>query len=81
MNQKKLPQRSFRFTESDLVHLSINFYRDILRILLGEGNLIFGCTGPTDSNFWQAKIIIILILYINISFLTIHISFETIFFF
>ena len=68
MNQKKLPQRSFRFTESDLVHLSINFYRDILRILLGEGNLIFGCTGPTDSN-------------INISFLTIHISFETIFFF
>ena len=27
---------------------------------LGEGNLIFWCTGPTDSKFWQIKIIILI---------------------
>ena len=36
---------------------------------LGEGNLIFCCTGPNDRNFWQIKIVIILISHINISFL------------
>ena len=36
---------------------------------LGEGNLIFCCTGPNDHNFWQIKIVIILISHINISFL------------
>ena len=30
--------------------------------------------GPTDPNFWQTKIIIILISHINISFFTIYIS-------
>ena len=29
---------------------------------LGEGNLIFFCTGPIDSNFWQIKIIIIILI-------------------
>ena len=48
---------------------------------LGEGKLIFRCTGLTDSNFRQTKIKIILISYINISFITIFNSFNMIFFF
>ena len=35
------------------------FYSHINNItqknMLGEGNLIFCCTGPTDLNFWQVK--------------------------
>ena len=34
--------------------------------VLGEEHLIFCCTGPTDPNFWQIKIIMILISHINI---------------
>ena len=34
----------------------------------GEGNLIFCCTGLTDPNFWNIKIIIIMISHIYISF-------------
>ena len=33
---------------------------------LGEGNLIFCCTDPTDPNFQKIKIIIIVISHINI---------------
>ena len=47
----------------------------------GEGNLFFCCTGPTNLNFRQTKIIIILICYINISIFTIYISFNMIIFF
>ena len=47
---------------------------------LGEGNLIFCCTGPTDSNFWEIKIII-LISYIKIFLFTIYFSSNMIFFF
>ena len=48
---------------------------------LGEGNLIFCCTVPTDPNFRQTKIIIIPISYINISSFTIYISCNLNFFF
>ena len=40
--------------------------------LLGEGNLIFCCTGPSDPNFWQIKTII-LTLHITMCF-TIYFS-------
>ena len=33
---------------------------------LGKGNLIFCCTDPTDPNFQQIKIVIIVISHINI---------------
>ena len=53
----------------------------LLRHGLGEGNLIFCCAVPTDPNFRQTKIIIILISYINISSFTIYISCNLNFFF
>ena len=40
--------------------------------LLGESNVTFCCMGPTDPNFRQIKIIIILISHINIYFFTIY---------
>ena len=33
----------------------------------GEGNLIFCCTSPTDTNFLQIKIVIRMTSHINIS--------------
>ena len=36
------------------IHLSIVFS------YLGKGNLIFCCKGPTNPNFWQIKIIILI---------------------
>ena len=35
------------------------------QVILGEGNLIFCCTGPTHPNFHHIKIIIILISHVN----------------
>ena len=49
---------------------------------LGEGNLIFCCMGPTDSNFWQIKVmIIILISHVDIFPFTTQFSPNMIFFF
>ena len=48
---------------------------------LGEGNLIFWCTGPTDSKFWQIKIIILISQKIFSFFFTVYISFDIIFFY
>ena len=50
-----------RHNFSDMFYLH-NLY------IIGEGNLIFCCTGPTDRNFWQIKITIILISHTNFSF-------------
>ena len=47
----------------------------------GEGNLIFCCTGLTDLNFWNIKIIIIIIMISHIYiFFIIVISSNMIFF-
>ena len=40
----------------------------IICIVLDEGNLIFCFTGQNNLNFWQIKIIIILISHTNFSF-------------
>ena len=48
--------------------------------LFGEGNLIFCCTGATDPNFWEIKIIVILTLHKNTFVFTIYFSFNMIFF-
>ena len=56
-------------------NFSHTFYLYNLHIdMIGEGNLIFCCTGPTDRNFWQIKITIILISHTNSSFFTNDIS-------
>ena len=47
---------------------------------LGEGNLIFCYTGPTDPSFWQIKVMIV-ISHINIFLFTIYFSSNMIFFF
>ena len=48
-------------------------------LLTGEGNLIFCYTSLTNPNFWQIKIIILLISNINI-FFTIDFSYVILFF-
>ena len=45
----------------------ISLTRKLLSYILGippldEGNLIFCCTGTTDPNFWQIKIIIVILI-------------------
>ena len=37
----------------------------IYKVLLGKGNLFLCCTGPTNANTRQIKIIIIMILHMN----------------
>ena len=55
--------------------IDLTITNDIIIFRLGGGNLIFCFAEPTDHNFWQIKIII-LISHINIFLFTIYFSFQ-----
>ena len=55
--------------------IDLTITNDIIIFRLGRVNLIFCCADPTNHNFWQIKIII-LISHINIFLFTIYFSFR-----
>ena len=48
-------------TEGGTIKSEITFNKESAEELLGEGNLIFYCMGPTNPKCWQIKAVIILI--------------------